>query len=117
MRKIMPPGIQPPATAAVLPFTFDDDGFLVDTPVWNENLAQTIADLDGIGTLQPEQWALIHYIRQHYFQYGTLPVMAHVCKTNHMPKTAIVDGFGSCRELWRIAGLPNPGEEARNYML
>ena len=24
--------------------------------------------------------------------------------------------FSSCRSLWRIAGLPNPGEEAKAYM-
>jgi hypothetical protein len=24
--------------------------------------------------------------------------------------------FSDCRSLWRIAGLPNPGEEAKAYM-
>jgi len=24
--------------------------------------------------------------------------------------------FGGCRSAWRLAGLPNPGEEALSYM-
>lgn len=106
---------QPPISP--LPFAFDEDGFLIDSAVWNENLAQTIAQMDGIGPITPQQFAIIHYLRLHYLQYGSLPVMAHVCKVNHLHRQAVREWFGSCREIWRIAGLPNPGEEAKAYMV
>jgi tRNA 2-thiouridine synthesizing protein E len=35
----------------------------------------------------------------------------------HLGKYAVDRLFGGCREAWRIAGLPNPGEEAKSYMM
>jgi tRNA 2-thiouridine synthesizing protein E len=34
----------------------------------------------------------------------------------HLGEHGVQRLFGGCREAWRIAGLPNPGEEAKNYM-
>jgi tRNA 2-thiouridine synthesizing protein E len=33
-----------------------------------------------------------------------------------MDKHAVQRLFGGCRAAWRIAGLPNPGDEALSYM-
>ena len=42
--------------------------------------------------------------------------MEQVCRTAHLGKHAVHWLFGGCRSAWRIAGLPNPGEEALSYM-
>jgi tRNA 2-thiouridine synthesizing protein E len=42
--------------------------------------------------------------------------MRRVCKANGLQKEEIKSMFGSCRAIWRIAGLPHPGEEAKTYM-
>ena len=53
------------ATSAVLPDIFDEDGFLHDPSLWNDELALQIADLDGISVLRKQHWTLIHHVREH----------------------------------------------------
>ncbi|MBS0330231.1 MAG: sulfite reductase, partial [Proteobacteria bacterium] len=38
---------------------FDLDGFLIDPAMWNESLADRIAQTDGIGPLSKAQFALL----------------------------------------------------------
>jgi tRNA 2-thiouridine synthesizing protein E len=42
--------------------------------------------------------------------------MSQICRTHGMDRKAVQRLFGSCRQAWRVAGLPNPGEEALSYM-
>ncbi|MBL3601717.1 MAG: TusE/DsrC/DsvC family sulfur relay protein [gamma proteobacterium endosymbiont of Lamellibrachia anaximandri] len=99
-----------------LQMDFDDDGFLIDPYQWNRKMAQTIAETDGIGNLGHDHWAVIHYMRECHLNSGGLPVMSHICRKMHLDKHGVEKLFGGCREAWRIAGLPNPGEEAKTYM-
>lgn len=99
-----------------LPVSFDDDGFLTDTRHWSKSVSRMIAGLEGIETLGHEHWAIIYYLREHHLTYGSLPPMSQVCRTHGIDKRAVRELFGGCREAWRIAGLPNPGEEALSYM-
>lgn len=96
--------------------SFDEDGFLVEPSLWNEQLAKFIADMEGITALTNEHWTVINHIREKYFHYGSLPTMRLVCKATGLEKNKIYKLFGGCLVIWRIAGLPNPGEEARTYM-
>jgi len=98
------------------PMEFDQDGFLIDPAKWNRAVAQQIAGEDGIGELTEEHWALIQQLRDHYFAHGALVSERHACKTNDLDAGCMPELFGSMREAWRIAGLPHPGEEAKNYM-
>jgi tRNA 2-thiouridine synthesizing protein E len=96
---------------------FDEDGFLINPSAWSRETARILAELDGVGQLGADHWAVIFYLREHHLQKGSLPVMSHVCRAMHLGKYAVDRLFGGCREAWRIAGLPNPGEEAKSYMM
>jgi tRNA 2-thiouridine synthesizing protein E len=109
-------GLQQNQTVRHPPVEFDEDGFLLDPRKWSRATARMLAELDGIGPLGPEHWAVVYYLREHYESYGSLPPMSQVCRTYGMEKHAVQRLFGGCREAWRIAGLPNPGEEAKAYM-
>jgi len=98
------------------PIDLDEDGFLKDMRQWTRQTARTLAELDGIAPLGPDHWAIIFYLREHHEAYGSLPPMYQVCRTQHLDKHAVRRLFGGCRGAWRIAGLPNPGEEAKAYM-
>lgn len=98
------------------PITTDEDGFLLDAKRWSRQTARILAEVDGIGPLGPDHWAIIYYLREHHLTYGSLPPMSQVCRTRHLDRNAVRTLFGGCREAWRIAGLPNPGEEAKSYM-
>ena len=95
---------------------FDDDGFLVDLSQWNRGLAKDLALQDGIPELSSNHWKIIYYLREHYYKNHSLPVMRHVCHVHDLPAHCVDELFHNCKEAWRIAGLPNPGEEAKTYM-
>jgi TusE/DsrC/DsvC family sulfur relay protein len=98
------------------PAEFDADGFLLDPQRWDNSLAEQIANEDGIGTLSEAHWAIIQQLRDHYLAYGSIQPESHLCHANDLEPTCISDLFQNMREAWRIAGLPNPGEEAKSYM-
>jgi len=104
------------ALRAEPPLDFDEDGFLTDPYLWNEEVAKRIAEEDGIGDLTDAHWQIIRYLREHYLRFGSLPVMRLVCRANHLKRDSVRTLFNGCREAWRISGLPNPGEEAKAYM-
>jgi tRNA 2-thiouridine synthesizing protein E len=95
---------------------FDEHGFLQDPRAWDRDLALRIADELGLRELQEDHWRLVDYIRDHYLKHGTLPWMAHVCRELDLEEECFQRLFGGPIEAWKIAGLPDPGEEARVYM-
>jgi tRNA 2-thiouridine synthesizing protein E len=99
------------------PVFFDEDGFLLDPLVWTPGLAHEVARSDGIGPLNHNHLAIINFVRDRYLRLGAMPLMRRVCRANHLKRGAIKELFGSCKNMWRVAGLPNPGEEAKAYMI
>ncbi len=95
---------------------FDEDGLLRDPSSWNENLAQEIAHREGIGALTSEHWDVIRALRGHYASYGVAPAMNSVCRRHGKGRNWVHDLFHTCLCAWRVAGLPNPGEEAKAYL-
>ena len=94
-----------------------NEGFMSNPERWNEQVATAIARLDGLPPLTHDHWVIIQALRVHFKRFGpALPAFSHVCLANHMDKHCVDKLFHSQREAWRVAGLPDPGEEARAYM-
>ena len=89
---------------------------LRDPHRWSMQTSRILAEVNGIGALGPDHWAIIFYLREHHLTYGSLPPMSQVCRTRGLNSSAVGRLFGGCLEAWRVAGLPYPGEEARSYM-
>ena len=96
---------------------FDEDGFMLEPANWTEETGAMIAEIDGVGPLRAEHWQVIHFLRDRYLRLGAIPPVRNMCRNSTLSKEEIKTLFGSCLEIWRIAGLPNPGEEARSYMI
>lgn len=99
-----------------LPARFDDDGFLQHGEPWTPALAEQIAADEGVRPLGAKHWEVIQLVRERYFAIGALPVMRLICRAAGIEPGQSHRLFPSCRSLWRIAGLPDPGEEAKAYM-
>ncbi len=97
-------------------FPFDDDGFLIRSEEWSPDLARELADATGLAPLTELHWRTIDFIRDKYLRLGALPPMGSLCRRLGLHPGQVKQLFGSCRQLWTIAGLPNPGEEAKTYM-
>lgn len=95
---------------------FDRDGFLLEPEIWTPELADRIARMDGIAELTPKHWEVIRHVRKQFYNIGALPVMRLVCRAAGLDRHKAHKLFSSCKGLWRVAGLPNPGEEAKAYM-
>ncbi len=96
---------------------FDEDGFMRVTDAWNEDTARQIAALDGLGELDARQLSLLRQLRESYRRLGGAPpALAHVCRLEGLAQNCMDTLFPTPREAWRIAGLPNPGEEAKSYL-
>lgn len=96
---------------------FDQDGFLLSGESWSEKLASELAMSSGISTLTHDHWRVLHYLREHFYAAGTLPPVRNVCRDLDLPEDCEETLFGNdLKRAWRIAGLPNPGEEAKVYM-
>lgn len=104
------------AGGAIAPAWFDEDGFLFASENWTPSLAEDLAREEGLSELTAKHWEVIHHVRERYFSLGTLPVMRPVCRAVGLDPNKAHHLFSSCKSLWRIAGLPNPGEEAKSYM-
>jgi len=95
----------------------DEEGFLRDSTTWNHSVARQLASMHGIDQLDERQWALITTLRQYYLSCNHLLQMRRICHIHEMENNCVslmFDNHGI--EAWRIAGLPNPGEEAKSYM-
>lgn len=95
---------------------FDERGYLIDTHRWTPALAEALARAAGIERLGPQHWRVIEHVRSKYHALGALPVMRLVCRAAGIEPGAAHELFSGCAILWRIAGLPDPGEEALAYM-
>jgi len=79
---------------------------------WSEELAQRLAQEHGLGDLGEAHWKVIHTLREHFVQYGALPPKRLACGINHLDAHCVEELFRGDHEVWRIAGLPQPGSEA-----
>jgi dissimilatory sulfite reductase related protein len=104
------------ATNTSAPPLFDEGGFLIDYQLWNEQIARDLALQEGVSDLLEPHWQILHHIRERYLSLGALPNMRSVCRATSIPRHKVHFLFGSCISIWRIAGLPDPGEEAKSYM-
>lgn len=90
--------------------------FLDKPERWTPALARKLAVQEGIGVLKENHWAVIDYLRRHYLERKTLPVMKLVCHELELKEGCISALFKNPEIAWRLAGLPDPGEEAKSYM-
>jgi sulfur relay (sulfurtransferase) DsrC/TusE family protein len=95
---------------------FDPDGFLIDPAMWSEGLADQVAHNDGLGQLSELQLALLRILRREFARHGSVTALSHVCHLAGQDPDCLQRLFPGAREAWRIAGLPNPGEEAKTYL-
>jgi tRNA 2-thiouridine synthesizing protein E len=94
----------------------DEDSLLKDPRQWNETVAEAIARVNDIPQLTDIHWKVIYNLRNHYHRFGSAPAMSHICHMHDLGRFCGHDLFHSCLNAWRVAGLPNPGEEVKAYM-
>lgn len=94
----------------------DTQGYLLDSSLWNKDLAAAIAQLENI-TLTDEHWQVIYFVRTFYEQFNTSPAIRALIKAmgNEYGKEKITSRYlyrlfpeGPAKQATKIAGLPKP---------
>ncbi len=93
----------------------DGDGFLVSFEDWDESIARLLAEKEGIPYLLEDQIDILKFLRTYYQKHKFFPIVRYVCKNVHQPKNCVTDKFMDPVKAWKIAGLPNPGEEVNMF--
>jgi len=88
----------------------DEDGFITDPSLWNEDLAGFLAEQEGIAELTPDHWKVIRYLNQYYQDFGIAPLIRKLCKDTGLQLKYIWELFpsGPAQGACKIAGLPKP---------
>lgn len=87
----------------------DDEGFLNRDEGWNEEVAQTIAEHEGIHHLNGDRMKIVHFMRQYYFKHHNFPILGNVCKNiGDTARNCVAREFVNPMKAWKIAGLPKP---------
>ena len=89
----------------------DEDGFLIDPSLWNEEMARVLAEQEeGITELTPDHWRLIHYLNRYYSEHGVAPMVRLLCKETELKLKQVYELFpsGPARGACKVAGLPKP---------
>jgi len=94
----------------------DEYGLLRNPADWSPELAQELARRAGLGPLTESHWAFLMSLRDYYQKFHAPPPPHKVCHDLHMSHSCSHELFGHCLSAWRIAGLPDPGEEAKSYL-
>ena len=94
----------------------DEYGLLVDPGQWDETVAYWLARQNDVATLTREHWGFIHTLRAYYQKYRIPPAMSVICRRQGLDGQCVQRLFCTCLNAWRIAGLPDPGEEAKSYL-
>ena len=94
----------------------DDDGYIVNFEDWNDRVACALAEREGIEELTKDRIDILKFLRQYYKDYGSYPVFGAVCLNVNQPKECVTQKFVDPVKAWKIAGIPNPGEEVETYL-
>ncbi|WP_206812250.1 TusE/DsrC/DsvC family sulfur relay protein [Paradesulfitobacterium ferrireducens] len=88
----------------------DEDGFLEDAGVWNEEVALALAATEDVSELTEDHWKVINYLRNYYEQFGVAPMIRKLCKETGYDLKKIYELFpsGPAKGACKIAGLLKP---------
>jgi tRNA 2-thiouridine synthesizing protein E len=91
-------------------YAVDEDGFLEDPNIWNEQVAIDLASTEGVEQLSEDHWKLVHYLRNYYLEFGIAPMIRKLCKETGFRLNQVYEMFpsGPAKGACKVAGLPKP---------
>ena len=87
----------------------DGDGYLVDMNTWTPEIAQAMAQADGL-ELDEEQWQQINKAREYYEEYSVVPPIRKFSKYIEANQKDMFKKWmtGPMKPITKYGGLPKP---------
>lgn len=88
----------------------DEDGFMQEPDLWNEEVAKALATTEGVDSLSDDHWKVVHYLRNYFVQFGVAPMIRKLCKETGYDLKKIYALFpsGPAKGACKVAGLAKP---------
>lgn len=88
----------------------DEDGFMQEPELWNQNVAMALATTEGVQEMTEEHWKLVNYLRDYYLKFGIAPMIRKLCKETGFPLKKVYELFpsGPAKGACKVAGLAKP---------
>ncbi len=92
------------------PVDVDAEGFLTDPGQWNEQIAEAIAEGNGVPRLTDRHWLVVRFMRERYLATGTAPTIRSLGKESGVPVKELYQLFpkGPAKLAAKIGGIPKP---------
>ncbi|OOF45713.1 sulfurtransferase TusE [Rodentibacter trehalosifermentans] len=96
----------------------DNDGYLLNSQQWNEEVAQAIAEQEQL-ELTPAHWEVIYFVRDFYQEYNTSPAIRMLVKAmaeklgedkGNSRYLQRLFPKGPAKQATKLAGLPKPAK-------
>lgn len=88
----------------------NDEGFMTDSSQWTPELAEALAEKEGIGPLTERHWKVITFCREDTAQNGQPPGLRRISKLSGVPTKEMYQLFpkGPGKLAAKVSGLPKP---------
>lgn len=100
----------------MLEFETDKEGYLLDSTIWNKEIALKIAEHENL-LLTDAHWEVIYFVRDFYQEYQTSPAIRMLVKAmaEKLGKEKGNSRYlqklfpeGAAKQATKLAGLPKP---------
>ena len=95
----------------------DNEGYIIDPEDWNENIAQLLAEEEGL-VLNENYWPVLEFMREYWAEHHIAPDVRHVIKflaeqkgvEKKQAKQLLFKLFpyGYVKQACKIAGMQRP---------
>ena len=92
------------------PVDVDAEGFLTHPEQWNDQIAEAIAEANGIPELTDRHWLVVRFMRDRYLTTGNAPSIRSLGKESGVPVKELYQLFpkGPAKLAAKIGGIPKP---------
>lgn len=89
---------------------FDQDGFMVNPDLWNDEVARALAAEEGVADMSENHWKIVNYIRAYWKEHDLAPPVRLICQQLGLSVRELYKLYtaGPARGACRVAGLPKP---------
>lgn len=88
----------------------NEEGFLVDSDAWTQDVAEAIATQEGVGPLNELHWKVITFCREDAVREGQPPGLRRISKLSGVGMKDLYKLFpkGPGKLAAKVSGLPKP---------
>ncbi|MEW5923626.1 MAG: TusE/DsrC/DsvC family sulfur relay protein [Candidatus Zixiibacteriota bacterium] len=100
----------PTFTHGSISIEVDEDGFMAEPEIWNEEIAKALASTEGVTEMTEDHWKLANYLRDYYLKFGIAPMIRKLCKETGFSLKYVYELYpsGPAKGACKVAGLPKP---------